>query len=97
VQIFNSSYAIDAESKRSGGTVVSQQRSSGSGIVVSSDGFIFTDAHLVQGARRPSARLNNNASGSSTHLQDAQHWRGEQKLTRFPCSSAHQGPSVSRI
>ena len=47
VQIFNCAYAIEAENDRDVGTVVSQQRSSGSGILVSSDGFIVTNAHVV--------------------------------------------------
>lgn len=71
VQIFNCAYAIEPENDRDVGTVVSQQRSSGSGIVVSSDGFIVTNAHVVQGARRLWVRLNKEASSAPTHLQDA--------------------------
>jgi serine protease Do len=71
VQIFNSAYAIEPESDHGIGTVVSQQRSSGSGIVVSSDGFIVTNAHVVQGARRLWVRLNKEAASAPTHLQDA--------------------------
>lgn len=71
VQIFNSAYAIEAESDRGVGTVVSQQRSSGSGIIVSSDGFIVTNAHVVQGARRLWVRLNKEVATAPTHLQDA--------------------------
>ena len=71
VQIFNSSYAVEAESDRGVGTIVSQQRSSGSGIIVSSDGFIVTNAHVVQGARKLWVRLNKEVASAHSHLQDA--------------------------
>jgi S1-C subfamily serine protease len=58
VQIFNSSYAIE----RSGEAVVLQQRNSGSGILIASDGYIVTNAHAVEGSRRLQVRLNAAAS-----------------------------------
>jgi serine protease Do len=54
VQIFNSSYAVE----RGGETVVLQQRSSGSGVLIASDGYIVTNAHVVAGSRRLQVRLN---------------------------------------
>lgn len=71
VQIFNCAYEIETQTDRGVDTVVSQQRSSGSGIIVSSDGFIVTNAHVVQGARRLWVRLNKEASSAPAHLQDA--------------------------
>jgi serine protease Do len=71
VQICNSTYAIEADSNIRVGTIVAQQRSSGSGILVTSDGFIVTNAHVVEGARRLWVRLNKEVTGVSTHMQDA--------------------------
>jgi serine protease Do len=71
VRIFSSAYAIENDGDRSGSAVVSQQRSSGSGIVVSSDGYIVTNAHVIQGARRLRVRLNKGASKAGSHLLDA--------------------------
>jgi len=58
VQIFSTGYAT-ADEADSGNTValLSRQRSTGSGIVLSEDGFIVTNAHVVQGARRIQVRL----------------------------------------
>ncbi len=58
VQIFSTGY-VTADEAESGNTaaLLSRQRSTGSGIVLSDDGFIVTNAHVVQGARRIQVRL----------------------------------------
>jgi len=72
VQIFNSAYAIEADSERNGGSVVSQEPSSGSGVLISADGFIVTNSHVIQGARRLWVRLDKQVPGVSTRSQSAQ-------------------------
>lgn len=71
VRILNSAYAIAGDSDRSGGAVVSQQRSSASGILISSDGYIVTNAHVVQGARRLQVRLNEAVPNVGGHVLNA--------------------------
>lgn len=66
VQIFNSSYTLDR-----GGEVALQQRGSGSGILVSADGYIVTNAHVVEGARQLQVRLNRAVSGVGGRLLNA--------------------------
>ncbi len=58
VQIFSTGYATADEADSSNtAALLSRQRSTGSGIVLSEDGFIVTNAHVVQGARRIQVRL----------------------------------------
>jgi serine protease Do len=60
VQVFSTGYALADEDQESGQTtagLVTKQRSSGSGVLVSADGYIVTNNHVVQNARRVRVQL----------------------------------------
>jgi serine protease Do len=58
VQIFSTGYASPEESDAtSTAALLSKQHSTGSGIILSADGYIVTNAHVVRDARRIQIRL----------------------------------------
>jgi serine protease Do len=71
VQIFSSTLSIEGDNARGGGAIATQQRSSGSGVLISSDGYIVTNGHVVEGARRLRVRLNSTIPNPGSHLVNA--------------------------
>jgi serine protease Do len=58
VQIFSTGYSFNTDDSQSTNTsLVTRQRSTGSGVVLSPEGYIVTNAHVVQSARRVQVRL----------------------------------------
>ncbi|MBZ5605137.1 MAG: trypsin-like peptidase domain-containing protein, partial [Acidobacteriia bacterium] len=58
VQIFSTGYVQPSETEStSASSLLSTQRSTGSGVILSEDGYIVTNNHVVQGARKIEVRL----------------------------------------
>jgi serine protease Do len=58
VQIFSTGYSFNTEESDATNTsLVTKQRSTASGVILSPDGYIITNAHVVQSARRVQVRL----------------------------------------
>ena len=58
VQVFSTGYVLGGDDEESTNTsLLSKQHSSGSGVTVTADGYIVTNAHVVQGARRVRVQL----------------------------------------
>src|SRR5437868_5272417 len=57
VQIDTVGYGITGDSERQNAQFFTQERSTGSGVILSGDGFIITNAHVVEGARKIRVRL----------------------------------------
>lgn len=58
VQIFVRSYVPADSPQNQGGDVLTAQNSTGSGIILSSDGYILTNAHVVKNAHSMKVQLN---------------------------------------
>jgi serine protease Do len=67
VQIFSSGYSLnEAEEGGRNTAVVTRQRATGSGVVLSADGYIVTNSHVVSNARTIRVRVAAERQGQST-------------------------------
>jgi serine protease Do len=78
VQISSRGYSPDGDREHGNTDLLLRGLTSGSGIIIASDGWIVTNAHVVQGGRRIRVQLNSEAvlsapsdGGSSRALFDA--------------------------
>ena len=70
VQIFSSGYVVNDEHEPgSNAAIVTRQRATGSGVVMSADGYIVTNAHVVSNARRVRVRIADETPGTNGALQ----------------------------
>jgi len=66
VQIFSTGYVLnDDRESGSNAAIVTRQHASGSGVVVSADGYIVTNAHVVATARKVRVRIADQAPGGA--------------------------------
>jgi serine protease Do len=70
VQITGTGYELDNDERHTGASVLSRQRSTGSGIIVGADGYVMTNAHVVEASRSLRVKLNGMSPGQAT-LYDA--------------------------
>ena len=57
VQIISTGYGRSDENERGSASLLTRQRSTGSGVILSADGYIVTNNHVVQGARKIEVKL----------------------------------------
>lgn len=73
VQVFASGYALDSDdsSGRTDAAVITRQRDTGSGIILSADGYIVTNYHVVSTARHVRVRIPTQTPVGKSILQPA--------------------------
>jgi serine protease Do len=70
VQIFSTGYVVnDERAPGSSAALVTRQRAAGSGVVLSADGYIVTNAHVVSGARKVRVRLADESAAADGAMQ----------------------------
>jgi serine protease Do len=57
VKIVNTGYGLSEDSDSRNTSLLTRQRATGSGVILTADGYIVTNAHVVQGARRIRVQL----------------------------------------
>ena len=80
VQIDTVGYGITSDSERQNAQFFTQERSTGSGIILSAEGLIMTNAHVVQSARKIRVRLIGLEHEERMHGQSQQRGMLEGKL-----------------
>jgi len=66
VQITGTGYGLGTDEQHTGASVLSRQRSTGSGIVVTADGYLMTNAHVIEGSRSIRVKLNGQGNEHSS-------------------------------
>jgi serine protease Do len=80
VQIFSTGYRLDMDPERNNTSSFSLRAISGSGIIIASDGWIVTNAHVVQGSRSIRVRLYQEDDSSASQNGRSRHVLLEAKL-----------------
>ena len=80
VQIFSTGYGLDTDPERNDTSSFSRRAISGSGIIIASDGWIVTNAHVVQGGRSIRVRLHQEDDLSASQNGRSRHVLLEAKL-----------------
>jgi len=57
VKIVTSGYGLSEDSDTGNASLLTRQRATGSGVILTADGYIVTNAHVIQGARRIRVQL----------------------------------------
>src|SRR5262245_58867644 len=69
VQISASGYGLISEDEKNTTGVLAGQRYTGSGVILSNDGYVITNAHVVSGARHIRVRVNGPQKSRSFEAQ----------------------------
>jgi serine protease Do len=73
VQIFSTGYISSGDRERRNTDLLSRGLTSGSGIIIGADGWVVTNAHVVQGGRRIRVRLNPAVTLPARKNRESQH------------------------